>query len=123
MIVKTCLLVSDDPDDQIEFTEALQGISDNIIVLSLPDPFRAADLVLSKRHIPDYMIVDMALNGFSHDFFSRLEADDDFAKIFVLVYGDNADYEKLSSPRVSAFLGSDTGYADMRSMLRKYIAG
>ena len=122
MSVRTCLLVSDDPDDHIEFTEALYGISDDVIVLIVPDPKRASDLVLSKRHIPDYLIVDLAMYGFSHDdFFATLQQDPDFGKIFILAYGDDADYENVKTKRFSAFLNRDATYSDLRTLLQKVL--
>ena len=122
MSVRTCLLVSDDPDDHIEFTEALYGISDDVIVLIVPDPKRAADLVLSKRHIPDYLIVDLAMNGFSHDdFFATLHRDPDFGKIFIIGYGDDADYDNQKTKPYSAFLNKDSTYSDIRTLLQKVI--
>lgn len=122
MSVRTCLLVSDDPDDHIEFTEALYEISDDIIVLIVPDPQRAADLVLSKRHVPDYLIVDLAMNGFSHDdFFATLHGDKDFRKIVILAYGDQTDYERVTTKGISAFLERDSTYSDLRTLLRKVV--
>jgi response regulator RpfG family c-di-GMP phosphodiesterase len=122
MGVRTCLLVSDDPDDHIEFTEALSEISDDIIVLIIPDVRRAADLVLSKRHIPDYLIVDLAMSGFSHDdFFSTLRSDKDFSEIVILAYGDQTDYERVTTKCISAFLERDSTYSDLRTLLRKVV--
>ena len=124
MIVKTCLLVSDDPDDQVEFTEALSEISDELIAIVLSDPKRAADLVLSKRHIPDYMIVDLSVDGFAHDdFFSRLASDRDFDEMVVIAFGDDFEYEGVKSGKVSAFLERDSAYSDMRKFLRRVIRG
>ncbi|MGC1243319.1 MAG: hypothetical protein WA874_17135 [Chryseosolibacter sp.] len=124
MTVRTCLLVSDDPDDHVEFTEALFEISGDVIVLIVPDAKRAADLVLSKRHVPDFMIVDLApVNDFSHeDFFTTLHGDPDFEDMFILAYGDYSDYETVKTKYVSAFLERDTTYSDMRALLRKVVA-
>jgi DNA-binding NarL/FixJ family response regulator len=124
MTVKTCLLVSDDPDDQAEFTEALSEISEEIIAIVLADPKRAADLVLSKRHIPDYMIVDLSVDGISQDdFFSRLASDRDFEEMVVIAFGDDSEYEGVKSGKISAFLERDSAYSDMRKFLRRVIRG
>ena len=124
MPVKTCLLVSDDPDDQVEFTEALSEISADLIAIVLPDPKRAADLVFSKRHIPDYIIVDLSVNGFAHDdFFSRLASDHDFEDMVVIAFGDDSEYEEVKSGKVSAFLERDSAYTDIRKFLRRVIRG
>jgi hypothetical protein len=122
MSVRTCLLISDDPDDHIEFTEALYEIADDVVVLIVPDPGRASDLVLSKRHIPDYLIVDLGINGFTHDdFFAKLQQDPDLSKIFIVAYGDDADYANAKTMRFSTFLNRDSTYSDMRTLLRKML--
>lgn len=124
MTMKTCLLVSDDPDDHIEFTEALYEISDRIVVLVVADAGRAAELVLSKRHIPDYFIVDLAVNGFTHDnFFSTLEADKDFEPMYIVAYGDYPDYENVKKHRISAFLERDSAYSDIKTFMRRVLRG
>jgi hypothetical protein len=122
MSVRTCLLVSDDPDDHIEFMEALHGISDDVIVLIVPDPKRASDLVLSKRHIPDYLIVDLTMNGFSRDdFFAALHSDPDFRKIFIIGYGDDADDDNVKTKPYAAFLNKDSTYSDIRALFQKVL--
>lgn len=119
MSVRTCLLVSDDPDDHIEFTEALYEIADDVVVLIVPDSKRAAQLVLSKRHIPDYLIVDLAMDAFGRDdFLSTLQQDPDLRKIYVLAYGDDADYENVKTKPFSVFLNRDATYSDIRTLLQ-----
>src|SRR5688572_12686059 len=102
MTIRTCLLVSDDPDDHVEITEALYEVADDVVVFVVSDAHRAASLVLSKRHIPDYLIIDLGVNGFTHDdFFSSLETDPHYKSMFILAYGDISDYEKITSGRIS----------------------
>lgn len=123
MTVRTCLLVSDDPDDYVEFAEGLYDIASDIVVIVVPDAQKAADLVLSKRHIPDYLFIDLSVNGFSHnEFFSVLDGDADFARVFLLAYGDVSDYERIKAPRLSAFLERDATYSDLRAFLKKLLA-
>lgn len=122
MTVRTCLLVSDDPDDHVEIAEALYEVSDDIVVFVISDAHRAADLVLSKRHVPDYLILDLGMDGFTHDdFFSILETDSQYGSMFILAYGDVSDYEKITSRRISAFMERDTSYSEIREFLRKVV--
>lgn len=124
MAVRICLLVSDDPDDHMEFSEALDEIDGDLVVLLISDGRKVPDLVLSKRLIPDYLFIDAGLNGYRwNEFFSKLEDDADFGKMFVLAYGDESDYPKIRSKRVSAFLERDSGYSDIRKFLGKVIKG
>ena len=124
MTVRTCLLVSDDPDDHVEFTEALYEIASDIVVLVVSDTGRAAELILSGRHVPDILIVDLAVNGFNHDdFFSSLAKDAGFASLTILAYGDAGEFEKIKSPRISAFMERDSAYSEIRGFLRKVLDG
>ena len=122
MTVRTCLLVSDDPDDHVEITEAIYEIADDIVVFVVSDARRAASLLLSKRHIPDYFIVDIGVNGFTHDhFFSSLKTDSEYKSMFVLAYGDASEFENLRLDGISAFMERDTSYSVIRDFLRKVI--
>lgn len=123
MTVRTCLLVSPDPDDQVEFTEALYEISEDITVLVVPDPRKAADLVLSKRLIPDYIIIDLEINGGHDRFFEKLSKDPAFDKIFIIAYADFSEYEQDKSTRISAFLERDSSYSSIKTFLGKFVGG
>ena len=124
MTVRTCLLVSDDPDDHVEITEALYEVADDIVVFVVTDARRAASLLRSKRHIPDYFIVDVGVNGFTHDdFFSSLKTDPHYKSMFILAYGDPSDYERMRSAGISAFMERDTSYSEIREFLRKVLNG
>lgn len=123
MTVRTCLLVSDDPDDHVEITEALYEVADDIVVFVVADARRAATLLQSKRHIPDYFIIDTAVNGFTHDdFFPSLKTDPQYKSMFILAYGDASDYEGMKSAGVSAFMERDTSYSEMKEFLRKVLS-
>lgn len=120
MAVRTCLLVSDDPDDHVELTEAIYEVSEDVIVLLISDNHRASDLVLSKRHIPDFLMMDIAVNGFDHNnFFAHLEADPDFAHLSLIVYGDEGDFEHITSEKVVARLPRDLTYSKIKIFLRE----
>ena len=120
MAVRTCLLVSDDPDDHAELTEAIYEVFEDVIVLLVSDNRRAADLILSKRHIPEFLMMDVAVNGFDHNnFFARLETDPDFAHLSLIVYGDDGDFEHITSEKVVARLTRDLTYSRLKMFLRE----
>ena len=63
MNLKTCLLVTDDPDDHQAFSEALSEISLNTILVVILDSKQASLLLKTKKLIPDYIFVDMSMQG------------------------------------------------------------
>lgn len=118
MAVRTCLLVSDDPDDHIEITEALYEISDDAVLVGITHAQKAMDLLALKRLLPDYVILNLAITGFNPDVFIKtLEEDPELQKIRLIAYGDDEDYRKLKSPRIAAFLNSDASYSELRNFL------
>lgn len=120
MTIRTCLLVTDDPDDHIEFSEALYEISSDTVLLAVTDPGKALTLVALKRLIPDYIIVDLGMSDFSADvFFDSLDEDPGLENIPLIAYGEFSDLEKVKTGRISAFLNNDSSYSGLRSLLVK----
>jgi two-component SAPR family response regulator len=122
MMVKTCLLVSDDPDDHIEFSEALYEISNEIILISVTHPKKALDLLLMKKCNPDFIFVNLEMNGFSpDDFLTAIEQDPDLERISLIAFGEYSEYDKLKSRRISSFMNNDTSYSELRNFLAKVV--
>ena len=122
MILRTCLLVTDDPDDQIDFTEALYEISSDTVLLAVTDPKKALTLLALRRLIPDYIIVDLAMSDFSADvFFSTIGDDPRLNDIPLIAYGEFSDLEKVKNGRISAFLNNDFTYSGLRNLLVKIV--
>ena len=120
MVVQTCLLISDDPDDHVEFTEVLYDISSDIVVLVVMDPKKALDVLSLKLDLADYIIVDLTISGFSPtNFFNALDADPKLVTIPVIAYGEYSQLSEINNGRISAFLGHDLTYSRLRSLLLK----
>ena len=54
MKVKTCLLITDDPDDHQAFSEAFAEVSEETIVLIVLDSQKALEMLRAKKHVPDH---------------------------------------------------------------------
>jgi CheY-like chemotaxis protein len=122
MILRTCLLVSDDPDDHLEFSEALYEISSDTILMTVADANKALELLTMKRHVPDYILLDLAMNGINTDaFLEALHSDPELDNITVIAYGEYADFGKVKTPGISVFLNSGFTYSDLRNFLSKIV--
>ena len=122
MMLRTCLLVSDDPDDHIMFTEVLCEISSDIVLMAVLDRAKALDLLSSGRHLPDYLIIDLSNSDPGADpFFTALEKHPGLSQVPLIVYGDFSQSAALSNGRIMAFLDNDFTYSRLRSMLAQII--
>src|SRR5688500_10502081 len=119
MIVRTCLLVSDDPDDHIEFSEALYEISNDVILVTVTHPGKAVDLLVLRQCVPSYIFLNLEMNGLNpDDFLMAVEANADLKGIEIIAYGEYGDYDKLKTRRVTAFLNHQMSYTELRNFLQ-----
>lgn len=124
MKVKTCLLVSDDPDDHVQFAEACYEVSSDIVLLVVMDATKALELLASKRHIPDYLILDLALSSLNSDeFFKTLVESLDLKTVSLIAYGDFSHLSRIQHDRVTAFVDYDFSYSRLRGILEKVVKG
>lgn len=122
MIVRTCLLVSDDPDDHIEFSEALYEISNDVILVTVAHAEKAVDLLALRQCVPAYIFLNLAMSGFDPDIFLKaVEGNPELDAVEIIAYGEYADYEKIKTRRITAFLDQQMSYADLRKFLQKVI--
>jgi two-component SAPR family response regulator len=122
MIGKTCLLISDDPDDHIEFSEALYEISNDIILVTVTHPNKALDLLKMKKCNPDFVFINLEMNGFAaDDFFTAVEEDPELENIDVIAFGEYGDYDKLKTRRISSFMNNGTSFSELRNFLQKVV--
>lgn len=119
MIVRTCLLISEDPDDHVEFSEALYEIANDIVLITVSDAGKAMDLLMLKRCIPDFIILSGGIGSEEADrFFDVLESDPLLRDIMVIAYGE---WELLDLPRVGARIGIDLSFSELKDALRRAI--
>jgi hypothetical protein len=112
--------VSDDPDYQVEFTESINEISPETILITVSSCQKALDLVLAKLHVPAYIFLDLSIDGLDvKQFLKSIDLDDDLQQILVIIFGDSADFEKVNSNRFHDFFNAAFGYAELKQFLRK----
>lgn len=122
MAVKTCLLVTDDPDDHQAFSEALTEISSKTVVLIVLDSEKALELLTSKRHIPDYMFVDLSMHGIkSNSFLKAVQSDPEIRSVPAVVYGVKPEFDKIEDHEGLIFFNKEYQYSELRNFLKEYI--
>jgi CheY-like chemotaxis protein len=122
MVLRTFLLVSDDPDDQLEFSEALYEVSSDTILINVAHAEKAMAFLDKKVCLPEYIILDLSVNGVDpNEFLTKLEKDPLLQRIPVIAYGDYSDFDKIKSNGISAFLNRDSSYSDLRVFLTRIV--
>lgn len=122
MDLKTCLLVTDDPDDHQAFSEALNEISSNTILIIMLDSTKAALLLQSKKLIPDYIFIDLSMHGIRiTEFMTAFKREASIQHIPVVLYGEEEQLSKLQNIDGTPFFSKDYNYAELRSFLKEVI--
>ena len=120
MTARTCLLVSDDPDDQIEFDEALQEISSDIILVTVTDVSKAIDFLTLGQCVPAFVFLNVETDGFDpEDLLRTVAANPDLERIKFITYGEYGDHDKLPVTRITTFLNNEVNYTDLRNFLER----
>ena len=123
MIVKTCLLISDDPDDHVEFSEALYEISDEIVVVTVLDFRKAIDLLITKKCVPEFVVLNLGMSDFASDnFFAVLREDPSLKSVKLIAYGDGADLKHDDSARINRFIDDGLPFSELKKELRALLA-
>lgn len=118
MYLKTCLLVTDDPDDHQAFSEALAEISDNTVLIVILDSKKASLLLREKKHIPDYIFVDLSMHDIHiNEFMSVVRLDSALNQIPTILYGEETELTKISNADKTPFFSKDYSYAQLRRFL------
>lgn len=119
MIVRTCLLISDDPDDHVEFSEALYEISDDAVLIAVSDVRKALDLLILRKCVPEFVFVHVGIAAFEPDvFFETLESHKHLSKVKVIAFGDG---DSLSALRFTSFFNSDMSFSELKENLRSIL--
>jgi CheY-like chemotaxis protein len=122
MQLKTCLLVTDDPDDHQAFSEALSEISENAILIVILDSKKAAMLLREKKHIPDHIFVDLSMHGIHiREFMNAARLDSALNTIPITLYGEEEELIKVENTFSAPFFSKDYNYVELRSFLQEVI--
>lgn len=122
MNVKTCLLVSDDPDDHQAFSEAFSDVSRDAIVLNVLDSVKALELLKAKKHIPDYLFVDVSMHGIRINPFLKIIANDPAtSKIPTVLFGHESDILNVEGGDTCLFFNKEYGFTQLRNFLKEFM--
>lgn len=122
MPIKTCLLITDDPDDHLAFSEVLAEISSKTIVLVVLDSEKALGLVKSRKLIPDYIFLDISMPGIRiNSFLNAIRGDDALCGTPYVVYGDKSEFKKIEDPADIVFFDKNYEYSGLRRFLKEFM--
>jgi CheY-like chemotaxis protein len=122
MSVKTCLLITDDPDDHQAFSEAFAEVSEETVVLIVLDSQKALELLKTKRHDPDFIFLDLSMHGIRiNTFLKYIKVDQPHLnKVPVVVYGETPEFSKLEYVSEVTFFSKEYDYSELRAFLREF---
>ena len=121
MLLRTVLLISDDPDDHVQFTEVTNEIAADVAVVAILDSRKASHFLSAKPFIPDLIIVNLSMNELDGELFRRINTDGELTNTPLLVYGEFSEFAGVPSKRVSAFLENDFTYSRLRTLMQKIL--
>lgn len=121
MTVKICLLVTDDPDDHLAFSEAVAEISEKAIVLIVLDSEKALELLKEKKHAADYIFLDVSMNGLRiNTFLKVIKSDTTLQSVPTVVYGEESSLSKVEHYENLIFFNKEYEYSELRDFLMKF---
>jgi CheY-like chemotaxis protein len=122
MKVKTCLLITDDPDDHQAFSEAFAEVSEETIVLIVLDSQKALEMLRAGKHIPDFIFLDLSMHGIRINTFLKFIKGEqtDLTHIPVVVYGDVNEFYKLEYASEVTFFDKEYEYSELRDFLTEF---
>jgi CheY-like chemotaxis protein len=120
--IKTCLLVTDDPDDHQAFTEAAAKVAEDTIVLVVVDRAKAIALLSSLTHVPDHLVIDLSMDGLDiNEFLKIIRANSDLNRIPILAYGTPTEYAAIEDRRSLLFFAKEYEYSKLRAILNDFL--
>ena len=115
MTLKTFLLISDDPDDHFEFSEALHEAAPDCVLVSVFDSQKVPDIIASKRVQPDVIFLDLSMTHSNQTELEVLIEQDGYAHITFIPYGGEFS---PGEKNVKKLLHKDFSYSELKDFLR-----
>ena len=123
MIVRTCLLISDDPDDHIEFSEALYEISTDTVLMTVSDVQKAVELLILRKCVPEYVFLNLGMADLNAaEFFSALSHDGILTNISIIAFGESTEANTLEMSRAVKFIDDGLSFSELKKELRKALS-
>jgi CheY-like chemotaxis protein len=121
MTLKKCLLVTDDPDDHLVFSDVIADITEKAVVFNILDSQKALAFLLEKTHSPDYIFLDLSMNGIRiNSFLKAMKSDADLRSIPTFLYGDRQDFNAISDSDHLIFFEKDYTYSQLKRFLSRF---
>jgi CheY-like chemotaxis protein len=122
MTVKTCLLVSDDPDDHQSFSEVSSEISAGAVVLIILDSQKAIHFVKTTTQRLDCIFLDLSMQGIRVNSFLKIVREDpELRSSKIIVYGEEPDFIKIGDPKGLIFFKKDYDYPELKDFLKNFM--
>lgn len=121
MSLKKCLLVTDDPDDHRAFTDVVAENHPSTVVLTILDSQRAIDLISDRIFIPDYLFVDLAMQGIAvESFLSMLKSDPELRKLPTALYSEDSCFKYHDQDIDVLTFSKDYTYGQLKEFLARF---
>lgn len=122
MIVRTCLLITDDPDDYVDFTEAFREVADEMLVLMVSDVERASHMLAQGRCTPEWIFLNTDMNLRRPErLFEVLASVPELGKIRVVAFGGQLDALLSYTGNKLIFAPPDIGYSGLKEFLSQLV--
>jgi CheY-like chemotaxis protein len=120
MTVKTCLLVTDDPDDHQVIAEALSDISESTILLNILDSQKALLLLKDAEYRPDYLMLDISMHGIKiNSILNFVRSESNSSPIPVIIYGPLEPFLQIDDHHNLIFFNKEYEYSELKDFLKK----
>jgi CheY-like chemotaxis protein len=120
--IRTCLLVTDDPDDHQIFTEAIAKVAEDTIVLIVVSRDKALGLLSSGIHVPDHLIIDLSMDGLNiNGFLKVIRASNILSRIPIFAYGGPGEYADIEDRRALVFFAKEYEYSKLQGILNDFL--
>lgn len=117
-MTKICLLLTDDPDDQQTFSNAISEISPENILVTIVDINQAITFFTKKEFIPQYIFVDASMYGMNVSQITDAVKVGSSAKAPLIVYGYEEDSTNSKNSSDYPFFNKDSTYTELVKFLR-----
>jgi hypothetical protein len=122
MISKTCLLISSDPDDHTEFSEAIDDICKDTVLMSVSNSRKALDMLTARLYIPAYIFLDLSAEDLDIDhFLNDIDTTYRSGEIQLIIYGNDQDFQQVKNNKFSDFFNRDSGFTMLKEFLLQII--
>lgn len=121
MTIRTCLLVTDDPDDHHAISEAIAQISEKTVVLNILDSQKALMLLKESSYQPDYLFLDLSMHGIRINSLLKIaRKEGGTLRMPVIVYGSQEIFDQITDHNHIVFFNKDYQYSELLAFLKTF---